>query len=63
MNQQKMEDAKRIKEIIWREAHKRECYGIHRVVNPNKTGAVLHVNVPLANRSTRICNRRRTLTR
>ena len=34
----------------------REWQGIHRVVKPNKTGAVSHVDVPLADGSTRRCN-------
>ena len=58
MNQQKTDDAKRIKEIIKREAHKRESQGIYCVVKPNKTGAVSHVDVPLADRSTWRCSKK-----
>ena len=48
MDQQKMDNAKQIKEIIRREAHKKEWQGIHCVTKPNKTSAVSHVDVPLA---------------
>ena len=59
MNQQKTNDAKRIKEIIKKEAHKREWQGIHRVVKPNKTRGVSHVDVPLADGSTRRYNKKK----
>ena len=45
VEQNKTEDAKRIKEVLKSETHRREWIGIHRVTDAERAGAILHVDV------------------
>ena len=45
VEQNKTEDAKRIKEVLKAEAHRKEWMGIHRVMGLERVGAILHVDV------------------
>ena len=45
VDQNKEDDARRIKEVLRAEAHRKEWTGIHRVMEPERAGAISHVDV------------------